>query len=83
MDKCPATSNPNPVKAIRLKCLDCCCGSYTEVDKCTARQCALYPFRSGKNPFRTKRELSDEERERLAAQLARGREKAQNSQDRE
>lgn len=73
MEKCPATSNQNPVKAIRLKCLDCCAGQRTEVEKCTARQCALFPFRLGKNPFRTKRELSGEERERLAQQLARGR----------
>lgn len=74
MAVCPETSNPNPVKAIRLKCLDCCCGSYAEVERCTARQCALFPFRFGKNPFRTKRELSEDERKRLVAQLVKGRE---------
>lgn len=71
--KCPDTSNPNPVKAIRLKCLDCSGGSSGEVDKCPVKQCPIWPFRYGRNPFRTRRELSDEERERLAAQLARGR----------
>lgn len=25
----------NPVKAIRAKCLDCCCGSSNEVELCT------------------------------------------------
>ena len=38
----------NPVKAIRAKCLDCCCGSSNEVELCTCTGCALYPFRRGK-----------------------------------
>lgn len=42
----------SPLKAIRLKCLDCCCGSSNEVKLCTAAQCPLYPFRLGKNPNR-------------------------------
>ena len=49
--KCPATSRKNPVKAIRLKCLDCSGGSSTEVEKCVIPHCALYPFRFGRNPF--------------------------------
>lgn len=40
------------LKAIRLKCLDCCCGSATEVKLCPAQACALWPFRLGKNPNR-------------------------------
>lgn len=71
--ECPETSNPNPVKAIRLKCLDCSGGSSNEVDKCPVKQCPIWPFRYGRNPFRTRRELSDEERERIATRLARGR----------
>lgn len=71
--KCPDTSNPNPVKAIRLKCLDCSAGSSSDVDKCSIRDCPIWPFRHGKNPFRTRRELSEDERERLKAQLAKGR----------
>lgn len=39
-----------PVKAIRAKCLDCCCGSFIEVKMCTCVNCSLYPFRLGKNP---------------------------------
>lgn len=40
------------LKAIRLKCLDCCCGSAHEVKLCTAVKCSLYLFRFGKNPNR-------------------------------
>ena len=31
-----------PLKAIRLKCLDCCCWDYTEAKKCEIRTCALW-----------------------------------------
>lgn len=39
-----------PIKAIRKKCLDCCCWSFKEVELCTARLCPLWPFRMGKRP---------------------------------
>lgn len=59
------------VKAIRAKCLDCCCGNSNEVRLCTCEDCALFPFRFGKNPYRTKQELTDEQkaviRDRLLA----------------
>ena len=41
-----------PLKAIRLKCLECCCGSHKEVKQCQAVSCQLHPFRFGKNPRR-------------------------------
>lgn len=41
-----------PMKAIRLKCLDCCCGSSTEVKLCPAPDCTLWVYRSGHNPAR-------------------------------
>lgn len=41
-----------PMKAIRLKCLDCSCGSSNEVKLCTVEKCPLYPYRFGKNPSR-------------------------------
>ena len=41
-----------PLKAIRLKCLDCSGDSADEVRKCVIPHCPLYPFRLGKNPFR-------------------------------
>ncbi len=39
-----------PMKAIRLKCLDCSGNSYKEVELCPIHNCALYPFRFGKRP---------------------------------
>lgn len=41
----------NPVKAIRLACLDCCGGYRKEVRECSS-PCPLHPFRLGSNPFR-------------------------------
>jgi len=35
-------------KAIRLKCLDCCCGSLAEVRLCEIRRCPLWRYRLGK-----------------------------------
>lgn len=40
-----------PLKAIRAKCLDCCCWNSYEVKLCAAKKCALYPYRLGKNPY--------------------------------
>ncbi|MBQ7001520.1 MAG: hypothetical protein IJN67_10835 [Oscillospiraceae bacterium] len=34
-------------KAIRLKCLDCCCGNHTEVRRCPATNCPLRRYRMG------------------------------------
>ena len=39
-----------PIKAIRAKCLDCCCGSTKEVRLCPVIECALYPYRFGRRP---------------------------------
>ena len=39
-----------PRKAIRAKCLDCCCGHPSEVRDCTVKNCPLYPHRFGKRP---------------------------------
>ena len=39
-----------PVKAIRAKCLDCCCEQVSEVRECTIKDCALFPYRMGKRP---------------------------------
>lgn len=63
----------NPVKAIRAYCLSCVCGSSTEVDRCPIEECPLYPFRYGKNPFRTKRELTEEQKTAMAERLKKAR----------
>ena len=44
------SDNFTPMKAIRQKCYDCSCWNYIEIENCTVIDCALYPFRSGKNP---------------------------------
>ena len=57
-----------PMKAIRLKCLDCSCGSNEEVKKCP-----LYQFRFGykldENGNKRKRDLTDEQRQEMAERL--------------
>ena len=39
-----------PIKAIRQKCLDCCCGHTAEIRNCAVKNCALYPYRMGHRP---------------------------------
>jgi hypothetical protein len=41
----------SPIRAIRAKCLDCSGGAMSEVRKCVAVRCALWPMRMGTNPF--------------------------------
>ena len=41
----------SPLRALRLKCLDCCNDSAQEVRLCTAVDCPSWPFRMGKNPW--------------------------------
>lgn len=51
-------------KAIRLKCLDCCCGQAAEVRKCPAIDCPLWRFRMGRevkdDTFEENTSFSDE-----------------------
>lgn len=39
-----------PMKAIRLKCLDCCVGNANEVRLCSISSCPLYAYRFGHRP---------------------------------
>lgn len=57
-----------PIKAIRAKCIDCCCGSAKEVCLCTAQDCPLHPFRMGHNP-NIRREYTEEQRKSIAERL--------------
>ena len=59
----------NPVKAIRAFCMECSCGQTSEVKCCPVYKCPLYPFRMGKNPYRQRREMSEEEKQVLADRL--------------
>lgn len=38
------------MKAIRAKCLDCCCDNAAEVRKCVQHDCPLWPLRMGSQP---------------------------------
>ena len=56
-----APQAPSPLKSIRQKCLDCVGGSPNEIRECPSTNCALWPYRMGRNPYL---ELSEEEKER-------------------
>lgn len=64
-----------PLRAIREKCLDCCCGSAHEVKMCVCEDCTLYPFRLGKNPNIKRRAFTDEERAAAAERMRKWNEK--------
>ena len=59
----------NPVKAIRAFCLECSGDSFAEVKSCPRTVCPLYPFRLGKNPYRQRREMTEEEKQVLRDRL--------------
>jgi hypothetical protein len=59
----------NPLRALRGRCLDCCCDNGAEVRKCVSVDCPSWPFRLGKNPFRAKRQLSDEQKVAMGKRL--------------
>ena len=67
------------LKALRLKCLDCCNFSANEVRFCTAVDCPGWPFRLGKSPWR--QPLSAEARAERAEQLRRNRISVSSSPD--
>lgn len=58
----------SPLKAIRSKCLDCCCGQSVEVKNCGIASCPLHPYRLGRDPFRT-RSMTDEQKQAAAERL--------------
>ncbi len=56
------------VRAIRLKCLDCCGFSPKEVALCVSNNCSLYPFRMGRVsrvPTITLREMREKTQQQL------------------
>lgn len=59
----------NPVKAIRAFCMECSNGQTSEVKACPVYKCPLYAFRFGKNPYRQRREMTEEEKRVLADRL--------------
>lgn len=62
-----------PLKAMRAKCLDCCCGSAQEVSLCPIPNCPLYPYRFGKSPAIQPRKLTDDQRKAIGERLKKAR----------
>lgn len=67
----------SPQKAIREFCLGCVGHSPNEVRLCPSTECPLYPFRFGKNPYRQKRTMTEEQRTAAAERLRQVRERNQ------
>ena len=63
----------SPLKAIRAKCLECSAGSPSNVKECNIPECELFNFRFGKNPFRKKRILTDEQKREMGERLKKAR----------
>lgn len=63
------TKPTSPLKAIRAKCLDCSCNQINEVKLCPVTNCALYPFRFGKNTFRQKKVYTEAELSELRQRM--------------
>ena len=61
-----------PLKAIKEKCLDCCCGSTQEVKACPISDCSLFPFRFGKNTL-IHRTISDDAKQAMRENVERAR----------
>lgn len=73
----------NPVKAIRAFCMECSNGQTSEVTACPVYKCPLYPFRFGKNPYRQRREMTEEEKQVLADRLKEARKNTCNAVEKE
>ena len=56
------------LKAIKENCIQCCGDDHPT--RCTATSCPLYPFRLGKSPWKTKRVMTDVQREAARERLA-------------
>ena len=63
----------NPLKVIRLKCLDCSADQPSEVEKCPVTKCPLWRYRMGKNPDRKPRALSPDQRRAMGDRLKQAR----------
>lgn len=65
-----AETKLTPLKSIRAKCLDCCCGQSAEIKNCTVEKCPLYPYRLGKTG-RT-RTMTEEQKAAFVERVQRG-----------
>jgi hypothetical protein len=58
------------LEVIRSKCIDCSGESKSEANKCTAIQCALWPYRTGGDPFALPRGKGNQAGLKQSAKLA-------------
>lgn len=68
------TTIKSPIKAIRAKCLECSNYSNSEVRECPIKDCPLHAFRFGRNPYRNKRVLTEEQKAKQREYLKKARE---------
>lgn len=69
-----------PLEAIKQHCIECCCGVRSEVLNCTVQNCALYPFRQGKNPFSKRgKNMTEEQKQKAADRMRKAREAKKNN----
>jgi hypothetical protein len=61
-----------PLKVMRAKCLECCCGSAHEVRHCVISTCPLWPYRMGTNPLRQPSQAQRAAWRRTGERLQRG-----------
>jgi hypothetical protein len=64
MDRWIPKQQKNPVKAIREMCIECMGGGkpFDLIEGCVSKECALFTFRLGSNPYR--KTMSDARREK-------------------
>ena len=62
----------SPLKAIKQFCFECSGENRAEVKRCSSADCPLKPFRTGRNPFLKKREMTPEQREQAIQRLQKG-----------
>ena len=58
-----------PIKAIRAKCIECCCGNAAEVKRCPILDCSLHDFRMGHNPNINRQPMTEEMKNACADRL--------------
>ena len=50
---------PTLIRIVRVKCLECVCGSTKDVRLCTCSSCYLWPYRLGRMPLRKDFQVPD------------------------
>jgi hypothetical protein len=65
----------SPMKAIRAKCLDCCCDQQAEVRRCEILTCPLWRYRMGReehDELYVRKPMSKKQRENVEKLRVRG-----------